>query len=91
MTINNIKEDNTVDRLRRFKDTHNKKINTDNDNNDKQSEKASWWINELDSLGIKKSIITKPNQIAFKTWRIFLIIKSKTLFETIRFAIVNGI
>ncbi|MGB8023343.1 MAG: hypothetical protein WCF03_06240 [Nitrososphaeraceae archaeon] len=55
MTINNIKEDNPVDRLLRFKDTHNKKINTDNNNNDKQSEKASWWINELDSLGIKKS------------------------------------
>jgi hypothetical protein len=54
MTIKTIKEDNTVDQLRRFKDTHNKKINTDNDNNDKQSEKASWWINELDSLGIKK-------------------------------------
>jgi hypothetical protein len=90
MTINNIKEDNTVDRLRSFKDTHNKKIKTDNDNNDKQSEKASWWINELDSLGIKKSNLTKPNQITFKIWRIFLIIKSKTLFETIRFAIVNG-
>ena len=59
MTINNIKEDNTIDQLRRFKDTHNKKIKTDNDNNDKQSEKASWWINELDSLGIKKSNYNK--------------------------------
>jgi hypothetical protein len=55
MTINNIKEDNPVDRLLRFKHTHNKKINADNNNNDKQSEKASWWTNELDSLGIKKS------------------------------------
>ena len=43
------------------------------------------WIH----LELKKVIITKPNQITFKTWRIFLIIKSKTLFETIRFAIVN--
>ena len=59
MTINNIKEDNTVDRMRGFKDTHNKKINMDNDNNDKQSEKAGWWINELDSLGIKKSNYNK--------------------------------
>jgi len=59
MTINNVKEDNTVDKLRRFKDTHNKKIKTDNDNNNKQSEKASWWINELDSLGIKKSNYNK--------------------------------
>ena len=59
MTINNVKEDNTVDQLRRFKDTHNKKIKTDNDNNNKQSEKASWWINELDSLGIRKSNYNK--------------------------------
>jgi hypothetical protein len=59
MIIKTIKEDNTVDQLRRFKDTHNKKIKTDNDNNDKQSEKASWWINELDSLGIKKSNYNK--------------------------------
>jgi hypothetical protein len=59
MTTNNIKEDNTVDRLRCFKDTHNKKIKTDNDNNDKQTEKASWWINELDSLGINKSNYAK--------------------------------
>jgi hypothetical protein len=59
MTTNNIKEDNTVDRLRWFKDTHNKKIKTDNDNNDKQTEKASWWINELDSLGINKSNYAK--------------------------------
>ncbi|HET7283238.1 MAG TPA: hypothetical protein VFI70_01000 [Nitrososphaeraceae archaeon] len=59
MTINNVEEDNTVDQLRRFKDTHNKKIKTDNDNNNKQSEKASWWINELDSLGIKKSNYNK--------------------------------
>ena len=43
-------------------------------NKGKQSEKASWWINELDSLGIKKVIITKPNQITFKTRRIFLMI-----------------
>ena len=28
-------------------------------NKDKQSEKASWWINELDSLGIKKSNYNK--------------------------------
>jgi hypothetical protein len=59
MTTNDIKEDNTVDRMRRFKDTDNKKIKTDIDNNDKQSEKASWWINELDSLGIKKSNYNK--------------------------------
>lgn len=55
MTINNIKKDNVFDQLSALKDIHNKKINDDNDNNDKQSEKSSWWVNELDSLGIKKS------------------------------------
>ena len=90
MTINNIKEDNPVDRLLRFKDTHNKKINTDNNNNDKQSEKASWWINELDSLGIKKSNYDTNESNIFKDLKIFLIMKSKDLSEIIKFAIVNN-
>ena len=30
-------------------------INNDNDNNNTQFEKASWWLNELDSLGIKSN------------------------------------
>jgi hypothetical protein len=63
MTNNNIKEDE-VHQLSDIKNTiYNKNIssaninniNSDNDNNNIQSEKASWWLNELDSLGIKKS------------------------------------
>ena len=90
MTINNIKEDNTIDQLRRFKDTHNKKIKTDNDNNDKQSEKASWWINELDSLGIKKSNYNKTESNYLQNLENLSDNKKQTLFETIRFAIMNG-
>jgi hypothetical protein len=68
MTNNNIKEDNVVHQLSDIKDTiYNKNIssanisniNNDNDNNNTQSEKASWWINELDSLGIKNSNYNK--------------------------------
>jgi hypothetical protein len=56
MAINNIKnKDYVPDRLSSLKDIHNKVINDDNDNNDTRSLKAGWWINELDSLGIKKS------------------------------------
>jgi hypothetical protein len=63
MTNNNIKEDE-VHQLSDIKNTiYNKKIscanisniNNDNDNNNTQSEKASWWLNELDSLGIKSN------------------------------------
>jgi hypothetical protein len=88
MTDNNIKEDE-VHQLSDIKNTiYNKNvscanisnINNDNDNNNTQSEKASWWLNKLDSLGIKKVIMIKMNQITFKTLRICLIIKSKNLF-----------
>ena len=63
MTSNNIKEDE-VHQLSDIKNTiYNKdiscanisNINNDNDNNNTQSEKASWWLNELDSLGIKSN------------------------------------
>ena len=63
MTNNNIKEDE-VHQLSDIKNaiynkniscTNISNINNDNDNNNTQSEKASWWLNELDSLGIKKS------------------------------------
>lgn len=59
-----MKEDNNVVyQLSDIKETSNKnfspanfgKINDDNDNNNTQSKKAAWWLNELDSLGIKKS------------------------------------
>jgi hypothetical protein len=32
-----------------------KTIATSNAKDDEKSERASWWINELDSLGIKKN------------------------------------
>lgn len=59
MTINHIKEDYVFGRFSALKDSHSKRINDDNDNNDNQSEKSSWWINELDSLGIKESNCNK--------------------------------
>jgi hypothetical protein len=55
MTIKEIKEDQSY----KFKNTHNEKVNEDNEDQDKQSEKASWWLNELDSLGIKKNNYNK--------------------------------
>ncbi|MGB8033158.1 MAG: hypothetical protein WCF03_04975 [Nitrososphaeraceae archaeon] len=63
MTNKNIKEDE-VHQLSDIKNTiYNKNIscanisniNNDNDNNNTQSEKASWWLNELNSLGIKSN------------------------------------
>jgi hypothetical protein len=38
-----------------------KTITTNNDRDNEQSEKNSWWRNELDSLGINKSNITNNN------------------------------
>jgi hypothetical protein len=55
MTIKEIKEVQS----HKFKNTHNEKVNEDNEDQDKQSEKASWWLNELDSLGIKKNNYNK--------------------------------
>ncbi len=65
MTINRIKEENVFGRFSALKDSHSKRINDDNGNNDNQSEKSSWWINELDSLGIKESNCNKnePNYL----------------------------
>jgi hypothetical protein len=59
MTINHFKEDNVFGRFSALKCSHSKRISADNDNNDNQSEKSSWWINELDSLGIKESNCNK--------------------------------
>ncbi|HEY5631796.1 MAG TPA: hypothetical protein VI278_08405 [Nitrososphaeraceae archaeon] len=55
MTIKEIKEDQSY----KFNNTHNEKVNEDNEDQGKQSEKASWWLNELDSLGIKKGNYNK--------------------------------
>ena len=55
MTIKEIKGDQP----NKFKNTHNEKVNEDEEYQDKQSEKASWWLNELDSLGIKKGNYNK--------------------------------
>jgi hypothetical protein len=44
---------------------NNKKLaNGVNDN--EQSKKVSWWINELDSLGIEKSSSSNDNKIESK-------------------------
>jgi hypothetical protein len=55
MTIKEIIEDQPI----KFKNTHNEKLDEDEEYQDKQSEKASWWLNELDSLGIKKGNYNK--------------------------------
>ena len=66
MKNNNAKEDNNIDRsllldsnrteavntlIRENANT----INTTNAKDNEKSQKVNWWINELDSLGMKKS------------------------------------
>ena len=68
MKNNNAKEDNYIDRsLLLLLDSNRteavntlvrenaKTINISNAKDNEKSQKVNWWINELDSLGIKKS------------------------------------
>jgi hypothetical protein len=69
MKNNNAKEDNNIDRslLSLLLDSNRteavntlvrenaKTINISNAKDNEKSQKVNWWINELDSLGMKKS------------------------------------
>ena len=66
MKNNNAKEDNNIDRSLLLDSNRTeavntlirenaKTINTTNAKDNEKSQKVSWWINELDSLGMKKS------------------------------------
>jgi len=45
-------------------------INTTNAKDNEKSQKVNWWINELDSLGMKKSSKKKKNQTKVKSLKI---------------------
>ena len=68
MKNNNAKEDNNIDRLLSLLLDSNrteavntlirenaKTINISNAKDNEKSQKVNWWINELDSLGMKES------------------------------------
>jgi hypothetical protein len=66
MKNNNAKEDNYIDRSSSSSDSNRteavntlvrentKTINISNAKDNEKSQKVNWWINELDSLGIKQ-------------------------------------
>ena len=75
MKNNNAKEDNNIDRsLLLLLDSNRTEtvdtlirgnantISTANVKDNEKSQKVSWWINELDSLGIKKSKQKESNK-----------------------------
>ena len=67
MKNNNAKEDNNIDRSLLLLDSNRTEavdtlirenantINISNAKDNEKSQKVNWWINELDSLGMKKS------------------------------------
>ena len=67
MKNNNAKEDNNIDRSLLLLDSNRtetvntlirenaKTISTANTKDNEKSQKVNWWINELDSLGMKES------------------------------------
>ena len=67
MKNNNAKEDNNIDRSLLLLDSNRTQavdtlirenantINISNAKDNEKSQKVNWWINELDSLGMKKS------------------------------------
>jgi hypothetical protein len=74
MKNNNAKEDNNIDRLLLLLDSNRTEtvdtlvirnantISTANAKDNDKSQKVNWWINELDSLGIKKSKQKESNK-----------------------------
>jgi hypothetical protein len=66
MKNNNVKEDNNIDRPLSSSDSNHTQtvnsliiantttINNANAKDNQKSQKVNWWINELDSLGIKQ-------------------------------------
>ena len=71
---NNAKEDSNIDRLSSSSDPNHKQtvntlirgnaktINISNAKDNEKSQKVNWWINELDSLGMKKSRQEESNK-----------------------------
>jgi hypothetical protein len=73
---NNAKEDNNIDRLSDSNRTeavntlvreNAKTINTANAEDNEKSQKANWWINELDSLGINQKKSDKGQELEDQT------------------------
>jgi hypothetical protein len=73
MKNNNAKEDNNNDRLLLLDSNRTETVNTlirgnanainiSNAKDNEKSQKVNWWINELDSLGMKKSKQKESNK-----------------------------
>ena len=72
---NNAKEDSNIDRLSSSSDPNHKQtvntlirgnaktINNANAKDNEKSQKANWWISELDSLGIKQEESNKGQEL----------------------------
>jgi hypothetical protein len=61
-TKNKVKEDSNIDGDFLSPDSKDREIVKTSTKDKKQSEANSWWINELDSLGIKKSSSSQDNK-----------------------------
>ena len=73
MKNNNAKEDNNIDRsLLLLLDSNRTRgnantISTANAKDNEKSQKVNWWINELDSLGIKQEESNKGQELEDQT------------------------
>jgi hypothetical protein len=76
---NNAKEDNNIERSLLLLDSNHKEtvdtliisnaknINNANAKDNEKSQKANWWISELDSLGIKQEESNKGQELEDQT------------------------
>ena len=60
-TTNKFKEDSNIDGDLLSSDSKDREIVNTSNKDKKRPETSSWWINELDSLGIKKSSSSEGN------------------------------
>jgi hypothetical protein len=78
MINNNAKEDNNIDRLLLLDSNRTETvatlvrgnantISTANAKDNEKSQKVNWWINELDSLGIKQEESNKGQELEDQT------------------------
>jgi hypothetical protein len=79
MKNNNAKEDNNIDRSLLLLDSNRTEavetlirgnantIRTSNAEDNEKSQKVNWWINELDSLGIKQKESNKGQELEDQT------------------------
>jgi hypothetical protein len=78
MKNNNAKEDNNIDRLLLLDSNRTETvatlvrgnantISTANAKDNEKSQKVNWWINELDSLGIKQEESNKGQELEDQT------------------------